>query len=486
MPEPEVVRVMREHRAALLRQEQAQMREMAQRWLQVEQRLAQDINDVLAEIRRRQAAGEVFGADQGPYVRLRHYRQLLSQVQGQIGGYSRWVEQALTEREADLVRLAVEQSQLAIEAVQAGAGIRAGFSRLLPSAVENMVANVSGGAPLRELLNQAWPDAATRMTQALVNGTALGWNPRKTARSMREGLQQGALQRCLTIARTEQLRVYRQASLETYRASGVVRGYKRLAAKQVRTCISCLVADGRFYALDEEFDEHPNGRCTLVPVVMGVDEPTWESGLAWLERQPEAAQKQVMGLARWDLWKNGRVSLGEMVERHEHPVWGGSLGVRPVSLLPGGPEALQKVYAAAAAKATAVKLEGKWKPARADAQRVGSLSREVQKVLGKTSVREVYAVQETVRHYQLRHGHEFDVAKAERLLSGVLERPLYVVGGKKSNSVTFVGEFDDEHYLMVPVKVLVNEMWQETLYIRNKARFERSLGNKTVLYRGKK
>ena len=132
-----------------------------------------------------------------------------------------------------------------------------------------------------------------------------------------------------------------------------------------------------------------------------------------------------------------------------------------------------------------MKLERKWRLARADAQLVGSISREVQKALG-TSVQQVYIVPETVRHYQERHGYEFDVAKAERLLSGVLERPLYVVGGRKINSVTFVGEFDAEHYLMVPVKILTNELWQETLYIRNKTRFERSIGSMTVFYRGKK
>ena len=230
MPEPEVVRVMREGRAALLREEEAQMRAMAGRWLQVERRLMVEIDGVLAEIRRRQAAGEVFGTDQGPYVRLARYRQLLLQVQREIGGYSRWVEQVVTSREAELVRRAVEQGQLAIETAQAGAAadgmaVGAGFNRLPAAAVENMAATLADGAPLGRLLAGAWPDAAVRMTDALVNGVALGWNPRKTARAMAEGLQQGALQRCLLIARTEQMRVYRQASLQTYRASRVVRGY---------------------------------------------------------------------------------------------------------------------------------------------------------------------------------------------------------------------------------------------------------------------
>ena len=111
-----------------------------------------------------------------------------------------------------------------------------------------------------------------------------------------------------------------------------------------------------------------------------------------------------------------------------------------------------------------MRSEGKWQPARVDAQLVGSISRNVQLTLskrvttGSCRVRQVYTVPETVEHYHTRHSHEFDVEKAEELLPTVLARPLYVFVGKKSKSVTFVGEFDDEHYLMIPIKVLTHEL----------------------------
>ena len=111
-----------------------------------------------------------------------------------------------------------------------------------------------------------------------------------------------------------------------------------------------------------------------------------------------------------------------------------------------------------------MKPAGKWQPTRVDAQLVGSISRNVQLTLskrvttGSCRVRQVYTVPETVEHYHTRHSHEFDVEKAEELLPTVLARPLYVFVGKKSKSVTFVGEFDDEHYLMIPIKVLTHEL----------------------------
>ncbi len=51
-------------------------------------------------------------------------------------------------------------------------------------------------------------------------------------------------------------------------------------------------------------------------------------GRAWLEAQPASVQKQVMGQGAWRAWKDGAVSLDDLVTRHEHPVWGPSLGQR--------------------------------------------------------------------------------------------------------------------------------------------------------------
>jgi hypothetical protein len=162
---------------------------------------------------------------------------------------------------------------------------------------------------------------------------------------MRQGLQSG-FQRSLVIARTEQLRAWREASRATYQASGVVAGYKRLAAKSTRTCIACLLADGQFYALDQPFEEHPQGRCTLVPVLIGRDPPDWERGRQWLERQPPATQRQLLGPAAYNAWQAGDLRLEELVERHEHPTWGAALQVRSLRSVLGSEQAARWVQQA--------------------------------------------------------------------------------------------------------------------------------------------
>jgi hypothetical protein len=150
-----------------------------------------------------------------------------------------------------------------------------------------------------------------------------------------------------TIARTETLRVYRLTTLERYRASGVVVGYRRLASKSARTCVACLMADGRFYALDEPFDQHPNCRCTLVPVLRTGDLVQWETGQEWFRRQPERVQREMLGPARYQLWRAGQVTLDDLVTRIEDSTWGGALVPTPVRALPGGAEAVRSARVAA-------------------------------------------------------------------------------------------------------------------------------------------
>lgn len=330
MPDPVVVQQALAFRDALLRGEAVQMRMMAEAWRQVERNLEQSIADVLAEIARREAAGESFGRGMGPYVRLDRYQSLLRQVRVELAGFSDVAESTIVNGMFDTAALGVQHSAVQTALALGNPDLALQFNRLNRAAVENIVAVLQQNAPVGSLLRQAWPNAFAGMVEALINGVALGWNPRKTERAMREAGRR-VLQRALLIARTEQLRAYRTASLENYRASGVVKGYKRLASKSSRTCLACLLADGDFYTLDQSFDAHPNCRCTLIPVLFNGVAPQWETGRTWFERQSEAMQRGIMGDSAWEAWRAGDVRLTDLVERHEHPVWGGSLQVRSLS-----------------------------------------------------------------------------------------------------------------------------------------------------------
>lgn len=328
MPDSEVVRVMRQFKADLLANERTQMREMARRWLQVERHLNGNINALAEKMARIRAEGGRVTSD---LIFIdEHYRALLPQLMDELDRYSDYTADLISDQQKRLIRLGIAHAEQAITTQ----GIRAGFNRLPVEAVQNMVGLAGNRSPLRSLLVASWPDAVEGLTQALINGVALGYNPRKVAREMARGSARG-LDRMMVIARTEQLRVYRQANRDSYIASGVVEEYMRLATHDSRVCAACLMDEGHVYELGEEMPEHPQGRCTMVPKVRGVPNPTWKKGADWFVEQSPTTQTSILGEGRFDAWQAGRFDLDELVTVRPNPIWGPSLQVTTLQELTG-------------------------------------------------------------------------------------------------------------------------------------------------------
>lgn len=325
--QPEVIQVLDRFRAQLLNREEAQFREMARRWLEVERALEARMRDIAV------TAGErgIFTLPQ--LERWDRYTELLRQVRDEVGRYADVTGAEIARQQIDILGLSMEASREALSAV--GVTVAAGFNSVKTSAVRDMVGLLADGTPLTKLLRASWADGAAAMTSALIRNTALGVNPRKTAAEMRREVG-GSLDRMLRIARTEQLRVSREATRESYQKSGRVTGYRRLASKSLRTCCACLIEDGRLYRLDEPFVEHVSGRCSLCPVTDTVD-VQWTRGKQWLLDQPPEVQREILGPGRYDGWKAGKFSLEDIPKVHQDETWGDSLQVRSLRELIGEP-----------------------------------------------------------------------------------------------------------------------------------------------------
>lgn len=299
------------------------MARMAHEWIGVQDTLERDILKLAQELAKKAAAGEA--VTQAQLWRLERYQSLLAQTRRQVTGYAGWAEGAVSHEQYEMGLLGQAHAGGAIKAY----GIAGTFDRLEPGAFQAMVGLTGDGSPLKDLLLKGWPDSVDGLTKALLNGTALGWNPRKTAREMRNGVDHG-LDRMIRIARTEQIRVYRSSARQRYEDSGVVTSYKRIAAKQERTCIACLLLDGTEYDTRFELDDHVNGRCSMVPVVRGYKEPSWPSGRDWFNDLDEDAQARIMGKGAFEKWRDGEIELDDLVKRTHDSVWGDSVGVRSV------------------------------------------------------------------------------------------------------------------------------------------------------------
>jgi SPP1 gp7 family putative phage head morphogenesis protein len=323
--DPEVIRVMRGFKRAIEARERRQIMEMATRWLSIERTLEDSI--VAAAERAYRVREETGSIPEWRVFQLDRYQSLLRQLQGELTDYGDYATRTVTTGQEFLAQLAIDHAIQAI--VTQAPGIAGAFDKLPIQAIQSMVGLAGDGSPLNTLITQSWPTSVNGLTNALIRGTALGWNPEKTAREMKRGMATG-LNRALNIARTEQLRVYRETTREQYIQSGVVKGYRRLAARSDRTCAACLMADGQVYELDEHFHEHPSGRCTLIPLVVGTQPINYLQGRDWFRQQDPDTQRKILGPGRYRAWQDGQFELEQLVTVKQNETWGNSLQVTPL------------------------------------------------------------------------------------------------------------------------------------------------------------
>ena len=342
----EIVKRMLEHKAGLAARDAETIMQMGHRWQQLEGALEANMQLLATNMVEAEAAGETIART--TLFENRRYQKLIAQLADELASYNAWAADFIAENQRNLARLGLEHSAEVISTSLAEGGqVGIYFDRLPISAVETMIGTTAQGAPVQSLLSQAYPMAVDQMTETLIRNTLLGVNPRQTAREMMDGVASDSLNHSLTVARTEQNRVYREATRQQYEKSGMVLQYRRLCAKNTETCAVCLSLDGEWYMTEDVMHVHPNDRCTMVPGVEGPDgeyiEPIeWETGTEWLRKQDPEVRQKILGKEMSDRWDAGLggvegadVNLSDFVAvKVDHPVWGPSLQRKPFKDLP--------------------------------------------------------------------------------------------------------------------------------------------------------
>ena len=318
--ESAVVRVARAFRAAILAEDAEQMALLADRYLQLELSL----EDTIAALAER-----IANMDDATYwqiQRLETYQRYQLRLLAELDQYNAWVAENVREGQLRFAGLGTDHAAATLETARRGASVpltSAERDRLMA-----MVGYAGDGSPLSTLLAQSGDYVRAAVTKNLLDAVARAQNPRVTARAIRKATGM-ALNRAMAIARTEQLRVYRDATAANYRASGI-QWYQRISGRQSTSCIACISLDGEISTSDASVDDHPNGLCSSIPIVPGVENPVMESSQAWFSRQSEPFKQAIMGQERYRLYQSGQISWSDL-GRHTHDaVWGGS--VSPVPL----------------------------------------------------------------------------------------------------------------------------------------------------------
>lgn len=323
--EPSVIRLLRSQRDKLTSLEEEQLRRMASHWIQIEQNLQEEMILLAQQLQEAKASGAVI--TEQLIAKLSRYETLNSSLKEQILKYAKeGASEEITQQQLIYFQLGIDTASIGINSLQAGLS----FNTLSVAQFEDLAGLLADGSPLYKLLKEAYPESLDGIIKGLLEGTARGLGPIQVAQMMAEKMGMG-LERMILIARTEQLRAWRTSTARQYVESGVVQYSMRVCDRGPRTCVACLLADGEIIPLGEVLSDHPRGRCTTVPVIKGQRPVDWQHGEEWFLSQSEDFQKDALGPGMYNLWKEEKFDIQQLLGRSYDPVYGSAPRVRSLA-----------------------------------------------------------------------------------------------------------------------------------------------------------
>jgi SPP1 gp7 family putative phage head morphogenesis protein len=310
-------------RKRVMEREQSAADEILKRYSTAYSRIEASQRLLLLQIREKQQQGET--VSRAWLQRQERYKTLLQQIRVEVEAFADYAQGVVKSSVLEAIGQGEEAArQLAFAALDSetqSAEVLAQWNRLSSTQLQNLSGVMSTGSPVGKLFDTLGQTTAAAVRDTLFVGLAQGQNPRQIARQLRSVSGYSAT-RALTISRTETLRAYRMASLESYRANDdIVQGWIWLASLSVRTCAACLALHGRVFRLEEAFGSHPNCRCTTVPIT--TSSPDFgESGEDWLARQSDERQLQILGKGKLEAYQRGDITLQDCIHEEDSRIWG--------------------------------------------------------------------------------------------------------------------------------------------------------------------
>lgn len=343
MPEGEIFDVIERFRRELLANERRAASELVRVYGEAWKRIKAELERLHTEYDAAKARGEKPGPDW--VYQFNRARAFRDQVERELLAFAQYAEGKVREQQLEAIEAAERHAeQLAKRALGTPPpGLTIDWNRIDRASVATLLGMTQPDSPLHRLLLSISQEGAQAAEDALVQGMLLGQNPREVARKMRQVLGT-TLSRALTIARTETLRAHREATRASYQAnSDIVAGWVWHSALDTRTCAACWAMHGTVHRIDEVLDDHPNGRCAMVPKtktwseigqMYGVDlsdvpetSISFPTGAEIFEGLTSEEQIQILGMGKWQAWKEGKITLDSnqetgIVGRKRSKVWG--------------------------------------------------------------------------------------------------------------------------------------------------------------------
>lgn len=311
-------------KAALVQRERVAASQLVRQYGRSWKRLRKLLLDVTDRIEAAQRQG--IPISPAWLYQQQRYLELIAQTEREIRQFADLVNKTVEREQQAAIKAATRNTATLIRTATASTNLASISVVALPvEAVQSMVGFLADGSPLTSLLNQLPRATSKAVADALTEAVTLGYNPRKTAAIIRRETGM-TLTRSLTIARTETLRAYREATHQTYQANkNIVAGWYWVASLSRRTCAACIALHGTFHPIEERMSTHVRCRCTSIPGIKGDPSPFTETGQEWFDKQPADVQRAIFSnQAAWKAYSSGQAQLTDFVGKRVSPVWGDS------------------------------------------------------------------------------------------------------------------------------------------------------------------
>lgn len=297
---------------------------------------------IVERIAARVATIEQRGYDLGP-ASTKRLNKLLDDVRAINEGVYHKAEKLLAD---ELGSLAVAEAEFHSQALAKALPIEIAATVPAPALLRSLVTTAPlNGAPLAEWVATLEQGATNRINAAIREGIVRGDSTDKIVRSIRgtraggykDGVYQISRRSATQKVRTATNHVSNVARQQTWANSSVVKGWSFHAVMDLRTSSPCIANSGKLFAVGEGPIPplHLNCRSQAVPVTksyreLGLDKDELPPGTqatmdgqipgdvtfeSWLKKKGEAAQNELLGPTRAQWFREGKLTLSDLVSK---------------------------------------------------------------------------------------------------------------------------------------------------------------------------
>lgn len=314
-------------RAAQYAREEAELRRLVDAYRAIDRDVRKDAELLARDILEKYSARGIPTDDQ--IYRMKRYRELMDAVAREMRDYETFMRVEVRTQSRLEIELGEQAARNLAQIAARGVGLDVEFRALNVEVIDQLIGFLDPRGPLYRRLGQLGPWTAEQVSEHILSSVAKGLNPRTTAAQLiarmagavTDGLGMG-LTDSLRMMRTVQLYSYREANRASYLANrDVVTGWIWWAELDGFTCPSCIAMHGTEHPLTQELDDHHNGRCTMLPQVIGATNDV-VPGAQWFESLNEEQQRAILGPGRFEAWKDRKFIIADLPTQRDDEVYG--------------------------------------------------------------------------------------------------------------------------------------------------------------------